>query len=182
MVAIVFSAVPDLYLSAPVALAAIAVLGYMVSRARNGRTEFKLLDAIILAVVVAIVGATTVPFIEKASRQAEASALLQNLHALRSQIELYKLEHGGQPPVLYEGTFPQLIRATNSSGIPGPRGSKHPFGPYLHSGIPVNPITGRSVITPTDKYPPDAASGSGGWIYHQKTGRISADSADFLNQ
>ena len=97
---------PNLYTPAMVALAAIAVLGYMVSRARGGRTELTVIDAMILAVVVAIVGATAIPFIETASQRAKASALKQNLRALRSQIELYKLEHGGQLPVVFEGSFP----------------------------------------------------------------------------
>ena len=154
----------------------------MLNHARSGKKEFTLVDAVILAIVVAIAGGIGIPLIEKASGRAGQSAVLQNLHTLRSQIELYKAEHGGKPPVLYENTFPQLIRATNARGIPGDPGSKYPYGPYLHEGVPVNSVTGRSIVTATDTFPPTAPSGNGGWIYHQKTGRIAIDLEEFLDK
>ena len=154
----------------------------MVSRIRNGKAELTAMNAVILAIIVAILGATAVPLVEKSSQQAKSTTLLQNLRTLRSQIELYKLEHNGRVPLLYEGTFPQLIRSTNVKGVPGPPGGKYPFGPYLSSGVPVNPMTGRSIITPADAFPPDEASGNGGWLYHQQTGRIAADVPQYLGE
>jgi general secretion pathway protein G len=151
------------------------LLGPMRNHTRSGKTDFTLVDAILLAVVVAIGGAVGIPLIEKTTGQARRTALLENLHTLRSQIELYKLEHGGEPPVLYQNTFPQLIRATNAQGIPGERSSKYPYGPYLHDGVPVNPVTGCSIVALTDTFPPARPSGNGGWIYHQETGRVAAD-------
>ncbi len=176
----VFAEIPtaNLHLPTTVALAALAAIGYMVSIFRSGEREFTLVDAMILMVIVAILGATVIPLIEAASTKAKSATLLQNLHTLRSQIELYKLEHGGEAPVAYQGMFPQLTRSTNGDGIPGPPGSKYPFGPYLRSGVPLNPITGRSIVTLTETFPPKAASGNGGWIYHQATGRIAADLDD----
>ena len=141
-----------------------------------------LVDALIVGIVVTIVGAAAIPLLEKASGQAKASALLQNLHTMRSQIELYALEHGGKPPVLYQGTFPQLIKATNAEGIPGPPGKKFPCGPYLETGIPINPFSGRSVVTLTETFPPTTTSGNGGWLYHQPTGQIAPDREGFLSE
>ena len=174
--------ISDVRLPATVALAAIGVLGYMVSSARRGKTEFTVINAMILAVVIAIIGAVAIPLLEMASGNAKSTAVLQNLRTLRSQIELYKLEHGGEPPMLYQGTFPQLIRPTNTQGIPGDPGAKYPYGPYLQSGLPVNPFTGSSIVTLTDTFPPKEPSGNGGWLYHQQTGRIAADLADFLGR
>lgn len=154
----------------------------MVSRIRNGKAELTAMNAIILAIIIAILGATAIPLVEKSSRQAKSTTLLQNLRTLRTQIELYKLEHNRRVPLLYEGTFPQLIRTTNVKGEPGPPGRKHPYGPYLSSGMPVNPITGRSIVTSTDAFPPDKASGNGGWLYHQQTGRIAADVPQYLSE
>jgi general secretion pathway protein G len=165
-----------------VILTALTVLGPMLNPTRKGKAEFTLVNAVILAVMVAIGGAFGIPLVEKASDRAKRAALLENLHTLRSQIELYKVEHGGEPPVVYQNTFPQLIRATNAQGLPGETGSKYPYGPYLHGGVPVNPVTGRSIVTLTDSFPPAAASGNGGWIYHQQTGRIAADLDEFLDQ
>ena len=174
--------ISSLYLPGGLALAAVAVLGYMISRFRRGRAELTLVDALILAAIVAILGTAAIPLVEATSQQAKTSALLQSLHTLRSQIELYKIEHGGAAPVLYEGTFPQLNRATNAMGMPGLPGEKYPYGPYLRSGVPVNPITGRSIVTATKTFPATQASGNGGWIYHQESGQIAADVEGFLDR
>lgn len=174
--------IPSLHLPITVGLAAVVALGYLIGRFRSGNAELTVMDAMILAIVVAITGATAIPLFETASSQAKSSALLQNLHTLRSQIELYKMEHGGRAPLLFNGTFPQLIRATDVAGVPGPPGDKHPYGPYLAGGIPVNPFTARSICTPTETFPPTEPSGNGGWIYHQPTGQIAADLEDFLTQ
>jgi len=139
-----------------------------------------LVDALIVGVVVTIVGSAAIPLYEKASRRAKISTLLQDLRTMRSQIELYKLEHGGEAPVLYDGTFPKLIRATNAVGTPGVPGPKYRYGPYIRTGIPVNPFSGCSVVTLSDTFPPTAPSGNAGWLYHQPTGQIAADLDGFL--
>lgn len=154
----------------------------MGSRNRSGKSEFTLVNAIILAIVVAVVGGVGMPLLEMASRRAKRSTLMQNLHTLRSQIELYKLEHGGRPPVVYQNTLPQLTRATNAEGVPGEPSSEFAYGPYLHGGVPVNPITGCSIVALTDTFPPIAPSGNGGWIYHQETGQIAIDLEEFLQE
>jgi hypothetical protein len=56
------------------------------------------------------------------------------------------------------------------------------LGPYLPEGIPANPLTGRSVITATETFPPEAASGQGGWLYQQETGQIAPDLPNILNR
>lgn len=172
----------SLHLCVAIALAALAVLAYMLSRFRSGRSELTVINALILSVVVAILGAAGIPLFEIASNEAKSSALMRDLHTLRSQIELYKLEHGDQPPLLYQGTLPQLTRATNVDGMPGEPGSKYPLGPYLRGGIPLNPFTGRAIVTATNIFPPKAPSGNGGWLYHQQTGRITADLEGYLTR
>ena len=169
----------NLYLPA---VAAALVIGYMIARARRGQVGFGMLDAVILTLVVSILGMAAIPLVERARQQAKSSALQHNLRTLRSQIERYKLEHGGRPPVVYEGSFPQLIRATDEKGIPGPAGKKHPYGPYLRNGVPINPISGRSIVALTDTFPPTKPSGTKGWIYHQQTGQIAVDLPELLDE
>ena len=131
---------------------------------------------------MAILAGAGIPLTERATTHARGSAVVANLSALRAQIELYKVQHNGRPPVAYQGTFPQLLRATNVQGVPGPKSRKHPYGPYLQNGVPVNPITGRSVVTAIDSFPPQTPSGNGGWLYHQPTGRIVPDSEGYLDR
>lgn len=158
-----------------------AVLGltaagiYLVGTFRSRRGTFTVLDTVILVLVMGVVTAATAPVLDGASQRAKSSALQHNLHALKQQIELYKVEHDGVPPLVFRGGFPQLVHATNSKGVPGPRGPAHPLGPYLPAGVPVNPYTGSSVVKITESFPPDPGPGTVGWLYHQPTGRIAPD-------
>jgi general secretion pathway protein G len=172
----------SLQIPAVAAVTCFGALIYIVIRARQGRAEFTLIDAAIAAIVVAILAGAAIPLFEAVSGGAQTTVLATNLRTLRSQIALYKAEHGGVPPVLYEGGLPQLIQPTNADGVPGPRGKKYPYGPYLAAGMPLNPVTGRSVVTPTPDYPPARASGNGGWLYHQASGQISPDLEEFLRE
>ena len=160
-------------------LGAIAAGGYILAHARHRQFRFTLLDAMIVVAIMAIVTAIAMPLVTAAGEQAKATTLLQNLHTLRAQIALYKLDHGGEVPLLYEGTFPQLTEATNAKGIPGPPGKDYPYGPYLH-GIPTNPFTGLPTVTSVETFPPTAETKDGGWLYHQPTGQIAPDLADHL--
>lgn len=172
---------PDITLTTTVGAAAVATIGYMVTLARRGK-QFSLLDAVILVVLIAIVSAAAVPVFETLSHRAKISAMSQSLHTLRSQIELYKLEHNGKTPLLYEGKFPQLTTTTNALGVPGPAGPKFPFGPYLRAGVPINPLTGGYKVTAIDEFPPAQPSGNGGWLYHQETGQIAPDVEGYLEE
>jgi general secretion pathway protein G len=167
---------------AAVCLAAGAALVYLVACARFRGGPFSLTDALMLIAIMAIVTATAIPLIDAVRGRAQAAVLRENLSTLRSQIALYQAQHGGQVPLLFEGMLPQLSQPTNSEGVPGPSGTKHPFGPYLPTGMPVNPLTGRSTIVATDIFPPVAASGMGGWLYHQPTGGIAADLPEYFQE
>lgn len=146
------------------------------------RSSLTLIDLALVAVVAAVAGAVAVPLIERGVHSARRSALRENLYVLRSQIELYRAEHGGQAPEVVNGTLPQLMRPTDSSGRIGPKGPKHPLGPYLKGPMPVNPFTGSSIVVECWEYPFRSPSGNGGWLYHPPTGHIAADLPGLLNQ
>ncbi len=147
---------------------------------RRNRGEFTLVDALILIAMMVIISGTAVPVVESLSGRAKASAALQTLRTFREQIELYKVEHGGRIPLLFEGAFPQLTTSTNETGVPGKAGPDYPLGPYLQAGIPVNPMTNIDIVSPTDEFPPKKPSCNGGWLYHQETGQIALDVDGYL--
>ncbi len=169
-------------LTASVALGMLAAGGYVLAHARHRQFHFTLLDVLIVTAIMAVVTGVSMPLVGAAGEQAKAASLKHNLHTLRAQVQLYKVEHGGQPPILYEGALPQLTEATNARGVPGPPGEEYPFGPYLAGGIPPNPYTGISTVTATDRFPPQRPSGVGGWLFHQPTGQICADLDGHLGQ
>lgn len=146
------------------------------------RTSPSLIDLALVAVVATVIGAVAIPLIERGVHAARRSALRENLYVLRSQIELYRAEHGGQSPWVVNGSLPQLLRPTDRTGKMGPKGARFPFGPYLNGPMPINPITGSSIVTESPEYPFRSASGNGGWLYHPPTGQIAADLPAMLNE
>jgi len=177
-----FSSLVNLPIATSAVVAGLSSLAYLAVRFHGGRRQFTLIDAIIMVLMMAFVSAAAVPYLKAAAQGTKDSAVLQNLYTLRSQIALYKLEHNGEPPLVYQGTLPQLLQATNTDGVLGSPGNDRPYGPYLPKGLPVNPVTGRSIVTPTEVFPPTAASGNGGWLFHQQTGQIAIDLPEMLNR
>ncbi|MBN1394143.1 MAG: type II secretion system protein [Pirellulales bacterium] len=162
-------------------IAALAAIAFMLARARQREREFTALDSLMLVILMSIATAGGIVLVEAASRSAKEMTLSENLRSFRTQIEAYKLQHAGQAPLLYEGTFPQLTEATNGDGEPGRPDKTHPYGPYFRGGIPRNPFTGRNVVIPAKTSPPQAPTGNGGWLYHQESGRVTPDHAEYLN-
>lgn len=147
---------------------------YLLSCFRPAHGAFTMLDAVMVVVIMGVVTAAAAPVLNRADESARAVALEENLRTFKQKIELYKLDHDGQPPLLFKGGFPQLTSATNSEGVPGPRGSLYPYGPYFVAGLPTNPYTGSSLVEMVEKFPPAQQTGTGGWFYDPPTGRIAA--------
>jgi general secretion pathway protein G len=173
---------PDLRIASVALVAAVAALIYCIVRARNWRDEFGLIDAGILFIAIATGSAAAVPLINVAQKQANQTVLMTDLHTLRTQIALYQAQHSGNVPLLYQGAFPQLTQPTNATGVPGTHGTAFPYGPYWSQRIPANSFTGIATVTPVKEFPPKAPTGTGGWVYHQESGRIAPDLEGYLER
>jgi general secretion pathway protein G len=112
---------------------------------------FTLVEILIVVVILGILAAIVIPQFTQASTEAKISSLQSNLQSIRSQIELYKIQHNDNPPT-DDTTF--LTQMTTQTDVSGAAGTD--FGPYLQK-IPVNPFSGLTVIGP-------AAAGSD-WVY-----------------
>jgi type II secretory pathway pseudopilin PulG len=119
-----------------------------------------------------VLAAVAIPMFRSSSEDSKRAALDQNLAILTGAIERYHVEHGGQYPGTLAGkarweTFvQQLTTRTDRSGAKGER-----YGPYLKTGIPVNPFTGTSTGS-TGKL--IDLSGTLAWRYDPATGVITA--------
>ncbi len=158
-----------------IALGALATGGYILLCFRYRQGGFSVLDASLVIAIWAIASGLSYPWVWNLAQQTKATALQQTLYTLRTQIQRYRMEHGGKFPVLFEGRLPQLTEPTNAQGEPGPAGRDYPYGPYLPGGIPPNPYTGINTVTATPTNPPTKPSGVGGWLYHEPTGQIWPD-------
>ena len=59
---------------------------------------FTLVELILVVAILGILGALVLPVYQGLASEAKASSARSNLHALRTQIELYKMEHAGSLP------------------------------------------------------------------------------------
>ena len=61
---------------------------------------FTLVEILIVVVILGILAAIVIPQFSDASTQSKVSSCLSSLQSLRSQIELYKIQHNDTPPTL----------------------------------------------------------------------------------
>ena len=157
-------------------------------RSNTRRGGFTLIEVLIVVVIMAVLAATIIPQFSTSTKDARESAQKYNLQSLRTQLELYKAQHGGAYPT---GTnnLEQLTKATNTAGAVSTNGqvdATHPYGPYVTGALPVQPFSGlNTVILDTGMAgttPTATASPGGGWIFRAATGEIWIDHPSYLTQ
>ena len=120
-------------------------------RTKRANRGFTLVEILIVVVILGILAAIVIPQFTQASTEAKVSSLQSNLQSIRSQIELYKIQHNDNPPTDNTTFSTQMTGQTNISG-----GAGTDFGPYLQK-IPVNPFTNLNTI--------GAAAAGSDWYY-----------------
>lgn len=165
--------------------------------ARAVQQGFTLVELLIVVIILAILAAIVIPQFSSSTTDAKEAALKANLAALRSAIELYKVQHNGVYPgaalasgltctVGAAGTgaadtadamTSQLAFYTNVAGQACTGADPQTkLGPYLRKGIPPDPITGTTTtVTIQATGAPLAAANTGGWKYDNKSGQIIID-------
>ena len=140
------------------------------------RAAFTLVEVLIVVVILAILAATVLPQFTNASEEAEASAIKQNLHVLRSQIELYRVQHNNDLPGADEEEF--VARMTGKTDRKGALSATGAYGPYVKLAFPTNPATGSNTVIGVDAFEADVPTTGEGWVYNFKTGEIRATGSD----
>jgi general secretion pathway protein G len=112
-------------------------------RAKRG---FTLVEILIVVVILGILAAIVIPQFSDASEQAKESSLVSDLQTMRSQIELYKVQHNGALPGEGGATVEQALTGlTDASGDVAAAPGAGVYGPYLQK-LPLNPFTdGRGI-------------------------------------
>ena len=62
------------------------------------KSGFTLVEILIVVVILGILAAIVIPQFTGASTEAKESSLMSNLQAMRSQVELYKIQHNDDLP------------------------------------------------------------------------------------
>ena len=149
---------------------------------------FTLVEILIVVIILGILAAIVIPQFTEASNDARESALQSDLQTMRSQLELYKVQHLENYPQQIVGSdstkvIAQLTSRTNAAGVVGTDATAFPFGPYLQqfpSNSFVSDAAKAGIITfgTADPAPGDAASG---WSINTSTGKCSANDSKTAN-
>ncbi|MBI3839858.1 MAG: type II secretion system protein [Planctomycetia bacterium] len=156
----------------------------MTGKSRRG--GFTLIEVLIVVVIMAVLAATIIPQFSTSTKDARESSLKFNVQSLRTQLELYRVQHNATLP---DGTnnLKQLTAATDVTGALSPTGlidATHPYGPYVQNALPVQPFSGLNTVKldtgAAGTLPTATASPGGGWIYRATTGEIWVDHPSYL--
>ena len=145
---------------------------------------FTLVELILVITILGILAALAMPTFQGNVATAKESAAKSNLMAMRTQIELYKIQHNQYPPGYVNGAGApiatvslQLIGTTTVTGQASPSTvPTNPFlyGPYLKK-IPPNPFNKKSDIAYVAEATAFSAVVNGttsGWLYKKETAEI----------
>jgi len=135
----------------------------VVFRSRKG--GFTLVEILIVVIILGILAAIVIPQFTNASTNARVSSTVSQLQSLRSQIQLYKLQHNDTLPDLVANQWSQFMNKSDVTGSTTASSGLN-FGPYLES-VPSNPLNNFSAVAA-------AAAASTGWVYDKTTGDIKA--------
>jgi general secretion pathway protein G len=136
---------------------------------------FTLVEILIVVVILGILAAIVVPQFTQASTEAKMNSLCSNLQSLRSQIELYKVQHNDTPPTAANFAA-NMTETTTVAGVASgskTRDATHAYGPYLER-VPENPFNNLATVIAIAA-PANAGSGTAGWAYVNATGEVFAD-------
>ncbi|MHC4158261.1 MAG: type II secretion system protein [Planctomycetota bacterium] len=113
----------------------------------KAKSGFTLVEILIVVVILGILAAIVIPQFTSASVDAKESALVSDLQAMRSQIELYKIHHNDALPGTQSGNdfTTAMTSTTDQDGVVG-TGVTFRFGPYMRE-IPINPFNDFSNVT-----------------------------------
>ena len=154
-----------------------------VVRYRSRKGGFTLVEILIVVIILGILAAIVIPQFTSASQDARKNSLVSQLQTIRSQVELYKLQHLDKLPVGLNGAAGSTAPATawaemiNKSDATGATGvtTAFPFGPYLQAA-PTNPLNNLSAMfVVTTDVTLGGASGAttvDGFIINKSNGKI----------
>lgn len=134
----------------------------------RGNGKWSSIDFIVIAAVLGIMMTTAGPRLSQAGTEKKISRLIDGLHQMRVQLDLYRVYHGDNLPCCdsFENFKNELTRRAGG------------YSPNIRK-IPVNPFNGLNTV----RFDGEAAGiGKAGWRLDTKSGLFQADySPEYAN-
>jgi len=133
---------------------------------RTRKSGFTLVEILIVVIILGILAAIVIPQFTNASTDARKNSVVSQLQTIRSQIQLFKLQHNDALPDLVTNQWNQMLNKTDVTGSVNTTLTANYFGPYLETA-PKNPLNNNTSV---------AASAANGvaWVYTIASGDIKA--------
>jgi len=144
----------------------------------KAKSGFTLVEILIVVVILGILAAIVIPQFTEASTEAKTSSLCTDLQTMRSQIELYKIQHNDNLPSMAMVAFGgnQVNGLTGVTLIDGTQvaaGTANSYGPYVQK-IPTNQFNDLATIR-EEAGASTAGANTDGWVFNTITGAFQAD-------
>ncbi len=154
----------------------------------KAKSGFTLVEILIVVVILGILAAIVIPQFTEASTEAKTSSLCTDLQTVRSQIELYKIQHNDNYPGVNatgHATDCDFVEAltsmTNQAGVEQSAAGDGVYGPYLQK-FPSNPFVSGEDANDVNVGTATEPTGSDGWYFNSGNGDFNAnDSAAHWN-
>jgi general secretion pathway protein G len=144
---------------------------------RTNKSGFTLVEILIVVIILGILAAIVIPQFTNASEDARKSSLSSQLQTLRSQIELYKLQHHDELPNIVGGVdtagsedytnWEPLTTKTLADHSAAAATATDAFGPYMQAP-PKNPLNQLARVENGDGSA--AAAAACGFVYDYAAG------------
>lgn len=155
---------------------------FNLARCKQGGGGFSLIEILVMVVILGVLGAIVLPKFSDASNITRENTLKDDLRYVRTQIIVFKAQHGNTAPGYPSGKTTaspteqdyllQMTGYTDEFCNIVKQNSTKKFGPYLKR-MPVNPLNGQSTILMVpngSRMPPGGLpDNSTGWIYKPQT-------------
>ena len=143
----------------------------------KAKSGFTLVEILIVVVILGILAAIVIPQFTEASTEAKTSSLVSDLQTMRSQIELYKIQHNDTLPGAGTASFTESMTmyTTVLGALADPQApGDGVYGPYMQK-IPTNQFNNLSTVRIDGAA---AGAATDGWRFDSTTGTFHADTVD----
>ncbi len=155
----------------------------MYAARRLAKKGFTLVEILIVVIILGILAAIVIPQFTSASDDARKNSLISQVQTLRSQIELYKLQHTTDGSELFATTTSDATTWQELTGVTGKSSGTSTVtapdtkcGPYLQT-MPVNGLTQKSAVHVANDVDENKTTGipaTAGFAYNRQTGKFFA--------